>query len=183
MVRSYKRRSVVSRSLDLYNSTSSLLDIPNIDLPNPTSQTHQTEYFTMQPLKSYLFASALALPLLVSYTYAQADTPEVVFDCSVTPSVCTNMCWGAYCSNYEVSLEFDNPSTDTKNQRRTKAGCKPNPNRCSGGDPNGSCDEYPFASTSNADDVQQVTRCVPGSENSSKFKPCLQSLFYCTKHS
>lgn len=137
----------------------------------------------MQPLNSYLLASALALPLLVSYTYAQADTPEVVFDCSVTPSVCTNMCWGAYCSNYEVSLEFDNPSQDTKNQRRTKAGCKPNPNRCSGGDPNGSCDEYPFASTSNADDVQQVTRCVPGSENSSKFKPCLQSLFYCTNHS
>lgn len=137
----------------------------------------------MQPLNSYLLASVLALPLLVSYTCAQADTPEVVFDCSVTPSVCTNMCWGAYCSNYEVSLEFDNPSTATKNQRRTKAGCKPNPNRCSGGDPNGSCDEYPFASTSNADDVQQVTRCVPGSENSSKFKPYLQSLFFCTNHS
>lgn len=136
----------------------------------------------MKPLSSNLLASALALPLLVSYTYAQADTPEVVFDCSVTPSVCTNMCWGAYCSNYEVSLEFDNPSQDTKNQRRTKAGCKPNPNRCSGGNPNGSCDEYPFASTSNADDVQQVTRCVPGSENSSKSKhatPKIHDLTYC----
>ena len=134
----------------------------------------------MQPLNSYLLASALALPLLVSYTYAQL---VVVFDCSVTPSVCTNMYWGAYCSNYEVSLEFDNPSTHKKNQRRTKAGCKPNPNRCSGGNPNGSCDEYPFASTSNADDVQAVTRCVPSSENNSKFKPCLQSLFYCTNQS
>ena len=137
----------------------------------------------MQPLNSYLLASALALPLLVSYTYAQADTPEVVFDCAVTPSVCTNMCWGAYCSNYGVSLEFDNPSQATKDQRRTKAKCKPNPNRCSGGNPDGSCDEYPFASTSNADDVQQVTRCVPGSENSSRFKHCLQRSFYYINYS
>ena len=103
---------------------------------------------------------------------AQADTPPVVFDCSVTPNACTNMCWGAYCSNYEVSLEFDNPSEDTKKARRQKAGCLPNPNRCNppnnGNDPdNNSCDEYPFASTSNADNVQQTTRCIPGSENSS----------------
>lgn len=43
MVRSYKRRSVVSRSLDLYSSKYSLLDIHNIDLPYPTSQTYQTK--------------------------------------------------------------------------------------------------------------------------------------------
>ena len=103
---------------------------------------------------------------------AQGDIPDVVFDCSVTPSACTNMCWGAYCSGYEVSLNFDNPDQGTKNARRTKAGCKPNPNRCNppnnGNDPaNNSCDEYPFASTSNADDVQQSTRCIPESENRS----------------
>ena len=75
-------------------------------------------------------------------------------------------------SNYDVSLNFDNPSKDTKKARRTKACCLPNPNRCNppnnGNDPNNnSCDEYPFASTSNADDVQQTTRCIPGAENSS----------------
>ena len=116
--------------------------------------------------------AGLAIPLLISSINAQADIPEVVFDCSVTPYACTNMCWGAYCANYEVSLNFDNPTAATKTARRTKAGCKPNPNRCNppnnGNDPtNNSCDEYPFASTSNADDVQQVTRCVPSDDNNS----------------
>ena len=114
--------------------------------------------------------AGLALTLLTLKVSAQADIPEVVFDCSVTPKACTNMCWGAYCSNYEVNLNFDKPNNDKKNERRKKAGCKPNPNRCNKkNDPgNNSCDEYPFASTSNADDVQAVTRCVPPSDNNSK---------------
>ncbi|CAD6567528.1 MAG: hypothetical protein ASARMPRED_000883 [Alectoria sarmentosa] len=116
--------------------------------------------------------TGLATTLLLSSINAQ-ETPEVVFDCSVTPYACTNMCWGAYCSNYEVSLNFDAPSDATKTQRRKKAGCKPNPNRCNPpnnkNDPtNNSCDEYPFASTSNADDVQAVTRCIPAGDNNSQ---------------
>lgn len=132
----------------------------------------------------HFLAASLALTFLTTRVYAQADIPEVVFDCAITPSVCTNMCWGAYCSGYEVTLHFDNPSDDTKSARRTKAGCKPNPNRCNppnnANDPlNNSCDEYPFASTENADEVQQSTRCVPGSENSSKllhFPSCRMSV-------
>lgn len=114
---------------------------------------------------------ALAGASLLSQVAAQADTPEVVFDCSVTPGVCTNMCFGAYCRGYDVTLEYDKPSDATKTARRNKAGCTKS-NRCNSGtspDPDGpSCDEYPFASTSNADDVQAVNRCVPVAEQNSK---------------
>ena len=111
---------------------------------------------------------ALAGASFLSQVAAQA---EVVFDCSITPGVCTNMCFGAYCRGYEVALEYDKPSDATKTTRRNKAGCTKK-NRCSGGnspDPDGpSCDEYPFASTSNADEVQAVNRCVPVAEQNSK---------------
>ena len=121
-----------------------------------------------------MFAQSLIVALagasILSQVAAQADTPEVVFDCSVTPGVCTNMCFGAYCRGYDVTLNYDKPSDSTKTDRRNKAGCTKK-NRCSGGnspDPDGpSCDEYPFASTSNADDVQAVNRCVPVAEQNS----------------
>ena len=110
---------------------------------------------------------ALAGASILSQVAAQA---EVVFDCSVTPGVCTNMCFGAYCRGYDVALNYDKPSDSKKTDRRNKAGCTKN-NRCNGGnspDPDGpSCDEYPFASTSNADDVQAVNRCVPVAEQNS----------------
>ena len=115
--------------------------------------------------------AGLALTFFFSDVAAQEDTPEVVFDCSVTPGACTNMCWGAYCANYEVSLSYDKgASQSTKRARRKKAGCGSG-NRCgdSSPDPDGSsCDEYPFASTLEADNDQQVTRCIPPTENSSK---------------
>ena len=114
---------------------------------------------------------ALAGVSLLSQIAAQADTPEVVFDCSNTPGVCTNMCFGAYCRGYDVSLNYDKPTDAKKTTRRNNAGCTKK-SRCSGGnspDPEGpSCDEYPFASTSNADDVQAVNRCVPVAEQNSR---------------
>lgn len=115
---------------------------------------------------------ALAGASLMSHVTGQADTPEMVFDCNVTPGICTNMCFGAYCRGYDVSLNYDKPSGATKAARRNKAGCKSGSNRCTGGgspDPDGgSCDEYPFAATSNADDVQAVNRCVPNAEQHSQ---------------
>ena len=109
----------------------------------------------------------------LTYVTAQADTPEMVYNCDNTPGVCTNMCFGAYCRNFDVNLHYDKPSNATKTARRKKAGCGPK-NRCSGGgspDPEGpSCDEYPFASTSNADDVQAVNRCVPTAEQNSMLR-------------
>ena len=102
---------------------------------------------------------------------AQADIPQVIFDCSDTPGVCTTMCWGAFCSGFQVLLSYDKPSKATQKDRRNKAGCGQG-NRCKNNspDPDGtSCDEYPFASTAEADNVQQVNRCVPPSEQNSMF--------------
>lgn len=117
--------------------------------------------------------AGLSIYSLLNRVAAQPDIPEVVFDCSVTPGACTNMCWGAYCSGYEVSLSFDKPSKKVKRDRRAKAGCGKG-NRCGdqSPDPDGnSCDEYPFASVQEADNVQQVNRCIPGSEQDSAFLP------------
>lgn len=117
--------------------------------------------------------ACLSIYSLFSTVAAQPDIPEVVFDCSVTPGACTNMCWGAYCSGYEVSLSYDQASTPVKRARRAKAGCGRG-NRCGDQSPDpdgGSCDEYPFASVSEADDVQQVNRCIPSSEQDSAFFP------------
>ena len=100
-----------------------------------------------------------------------ANPPAVVFDCNVTPGACTNMCWGAFCSGYGEGLYYDKPNDATATARRNKAGCPSKGNRCcdDSPDPDGmSCDEYPFASTSNADQVQQVNRCIPPTENYSQ---------------
>ncbi|MCJ1266761.1 hypothetical protein MMC22_006646 [Lobaria immixta] len=114
--------------------------------------------------------AGLSIYSLLNRVAAQPDIPEVVFDCSVTPGACTNMCWGAYCSGYEVLLSFDKASKKVKRDRRAKAGCGKG-NRCGdqSPDPDGnSCDEYPFASVEEADKVQQVNRCIPGSEQDSQ---------------
>ena len=119
--------------------------------------------------------AGLAISSLLYFAAAQADTPEVVFDCSVTPGACTNMCWGAYCSGYEVAFHFDKPSDKIKRARRKKAGCGKG-NRCgdSSPDPEGnSCHEYPFASVEESDDVQQGNRCIPPAEQNSEFIPSL----------
>lgn len=116
--------------------------------------------------------AGLAISSLL-YTVTAQELPEIVFDCSVTPGACTNMCWGAYCSGYDVTLSYDKPSASIKRGRREKAGCGRG-NRCgdSSPDPDGSsCDEYPFASVEESDHVQQVNRCIPPSEQQSAFSP------------
>lgn len=82
---------------------------------------------------------------------------------------------GAYCTKgprFGVTLNWDRPDKTTKRRRRRSAGCAPNPNRCStkkGYPPGHSCDEYPFASTKEADQGGQVNRCVPAGQNSRVF--------------
>ncbi|KAI9818359.1 MAG: hypothetical protein M1826_001381 [Phylliscum demangeonii] len=92
--------------------------------------------------------------------------------CNEIPEICNTMCWGAYCTRpaFGTTLYYDKPSAATKSKRRTAAGCG-SANRCSviGNPPNPiaglNCDEYPFASTSNADRGGQVNRCVPKAQN------------------
>ncbi len=120
------------------------------------------------PLVTFL-KSFLAVHFINSV--AALNPPVLVFDCSVTPGACTTMCWGAFCAGFGEALSFDKPSQQIKDARRNKAGCGAG-NRCcdESPDPEGSsCDEYPFASSIEADHVQQVNRCIKPSENSSTF--------------
>ena len=53
--------------------------------------------------------------------------------------------------------------------RMVKARCNPSGNHCTEGLPDAnSCNEYSFATTKEADQVQQINRCVPQTENSCK---------------
>ncbi|KAK3701634.1 hypothetical protein LTR37_015385 [Vermiconidia calcicola] len=134
--------------------------------------------------KALLLGTLLPLASLAFPDHLEQRFPTVPnimeFDCSVIPEVCANMCYGAFCLNVGTGLILDNASSTLKRERRTAAGCAPNPNRCStknGAPPGINCDEYPFAST----DIQggtktRVNRCVPSGQNSiqggniSKFK-------------
>ncbi|KAI1651430.1 uncharacterized protein F4817DRAFT_311688 [Daldinia loculata] len=115
--------------------------------------------------------STIVLGLMVILSRA---TPPMTFDCANDmQDICDNMCWGAYCTHpaFGSTLEYDNyGGTGSREgsigKRRTNsAGCTPRPNRCSSV-PKKNCDEYPFASTSDADKGGQVTKCVVSGHNS-----------------
>ena len=94
------------------------------------------------------------------------------------------MCFGIKCLNMPSILTWDNPDKQERKSRRRAAGCT-SPNKCNKGQSGPghrgpgftSCDEYPFATTSEAGGAylgKQVTRCVPQNENNyrgSKFCP------------
>ncbi|KAF2766355.1 hypothetical protein EJ03DRAFT_354068 [Teratosphaeria nubilosa] len=99
--------------------------------------------------------------------------PGMIFNCADNlQDVCNNMCWGAYCTrpSFGATLNYDryggtgDCNSDVGKARVRSAGCLPIPNRCStnGGNPRAGedCDEYPFASTSDADKGGQVSKCV-----------------------
>ncbi|KAI0379782.1 hypothetical protein F5Y04DRAFT_282577 [Hypomontagnella monticulosa] len=126
--------------------------------------------------------SAIFLALVASFAHA---TPPMSFNCADgMQDICDNMCWGAYCTepSFGVTLNYDNygGSGDRKGSvgksRTDSAGCTPNPNRCSTkhNPPNPkageNCDEYPFASTKDADKGGQVTKCVISRHNSRQGK-------------
>ncbi|KAH7396062.1 deoxyribonuclease NucA/NucB-domain-containing protein [Cadophora sp. MPI-SDFR-AT-0126] len=113
------------------------------------------------------------ITLLASVVISQG--PVLTFKCQNIPEVCNNMCWGVHCTGgrFSATLTADNgASASVKAARRRAAGCLPNPNQCSNSAPgpnrgqNLNCDEYPFASTREADQGGQNIRCVPITENS-----------------
>ncbi|TDZ19771.1 hypothetical protein Cob_v007115 [Colletotrichum orbiculare MAFF 240422] len=120
------------------------------------------------------------LTLLAAVPRVAAAAPDVTFLCNRMPEVCTNMCWAVRCASpkFPTRLTWDNPNSQTEKDRRKSAGCGSN-NKCGvrgkgkpghRGGINNSCDEYPFASTSQSktSNGHQVSRCVPGSQNSSQ---------------
>ncbi|KAF7898074.1 hypothetical protein EAF00_004520 [Botryotinia globosa] len=84
--------------------------------------------------------------------------------------ICTNMCYGAFCAGIGESLQYDNPDSSTKRNRRKAAGCiASGGNRCSvkKGHASGfQCDEYPFASSIPSNGATtRLNRCVPAAQN------------------
>ncbi|KAJ5191045.1 uncharacterized protein N7498_010030 [Penicillium cinerascens] len=77
------------------------------------------------------------------------------------PDVCNNMCYGATCKSLPVQMYWDQPDSTTRKRRGRNAGCGTS-HTCSSGQ---QCDEYPYASTSTADQVTAVSRCVPRDQN------------------
>ncbi|RJE18464.1 hypothetical protein PHISCL_09208, partial [Aspergillus sclerotialis] len=86
----------------------------------------------------------------------------MIFDCS-KPKLN-----GVNCQGLPESLTWDQPGEPKQMKRARKAGCGEN-NRCSEknfGKPGWNCDEYPFRSVKQSDDVDQVNRCVLQGHNS-----------------
>ncbi|KAF2186618.1 hypothetical protein K469DRAFT_686999 [Zopfia rhizophila CBS 207.26] len=94
------------------------------------------------------------------------------------------MCWGVHCTSGKFSSALTLSRSNQAKRRRT-AGCTvpksaaSNPtgqNRCrvpgqtfgtrANGKPSHNCDEFPFASTAEADAGGQINRCVPEEQNS-----------------
>ncbi|KAG6007365.1 hypothetical protein E4U21_006069 [Claviceps maximensis] len=126
----------------------------------------------------------IAIPHLAVVLVA-ATPPDLTILCDQAPEICTNMCWAVRCADPSFSqfLTFDFPNRTTLGHRRRAACGSGRGGMCSADDGNGrggrrrrqqegyrgppytSCNEYPFASTSDAADAQHVvTRCVPASE-------------------
>ncbi|KAI0117632.1 hypothetical protein F4776DRAFT_666282 [Hypoxylon sp. NC0597] len=85
---------------------------------------------------------------------------------------CNTMCYGVNCKFHTNTYNFDAPTESTKSDRRKRAGCTngkgKNQNPCKDNKNGDSCDEFPFASTKDADTKQQFYRCVPAGDNSSQ---------------
>ncbi|KAJ6779448.1 hypothetical protein PWT90_05427 [Aphanocladium album] len=105
---------------------------------------------------------------------ALGSPPDITFLCDKTPQICTNMCWAIRCGepSFNSTLTFDWPSAETKDVRRSRGGCGVGHNPCGVSRtgpghrkaPFDSCHEYPPASTKEADDGPQVSRCVSTAE-------------------
>ncbi|KAI0806439.1 hypothetical protein GGR55DRAFT_680417 [Xylaria sp. FL0064] len=84
--------------------------------------------------------------------------------------ICTNMCYGAFCAGIGEGLQYDQPDSTTKRNRRKAAGCiASGGNRCStkkGYASGFQCDEYPFASSvPTGGSNTRLNRCVPAAQN------------------
>ncbi|KAI1084530.1 deoxyribonuclease NucA/NucB-domain-containing protein [Whalleya microplaca] len=84
--------------------------------------------------------------------------------------ICTNMCYGALCAGIGEGLQYDQPDSTTKRNRRKAAGCiASGGNRCSTKKGHASgfqCDEYPFASSVPTNGATtRLNRCVPADQN------------------
>lgn len=100
----------------------------------------------------------------------------LTLDCTTFPESCNNDCYGIFSAGLASALTWDQPTTSVVNQRRRGSGCtysKTGSSVCSSS--NGvapwnqygaSCDEYPYASTSQGGMAGATLRCITQSDNS-----------------
>lgn len=88
-------------------------------------------------------------------------------DCTNALDTCNNMCYAINCKGSPTLLTYDSNNAN-RGPRRTASGCNRTPctntHYSSFGN---SCDEYPFASTTQGG-TGAIMRCVDSSESSSK---------------
>jgi Deoxyribonuclease NucA/NucB len=89
------------------------------------------------------------------------------WDCTNSLATCNNACYAVYCKKFTSTLTYDSDQSN-RGPRRTASGCNKTPCTNTGYSAFGnSCDEYPFASTTQGG-AGAILRCVDASENSSK---------------
>jgi Deoxyribonuclease NucA/NucB len=89
------------------------------------------------------------------------------WDCTNSLATCNNACYAIYCKKFPSKLTYDSNQSN-RPPRRTASGCNKTPCTNTGYKAFGnSCDEYPFASTTQGG-KGAILRCVDASENSSK---------------
>ncbi|KAL9111438.1 MAG: hypothetical protein Q9227_004115 [Pyrenula ochraceoflavens] len=107
---------------------------------------------------------------------AAGDPPTLLLFSSLSsqflesPKLTLSITTGAYCAGIGDGLQYDQPSSSTKRNRRKAAGCiDSGGNRCStkkGHAAGFQCDEYPFASSVSAGGSStRLNRCVPAAQN------------------
>lgn len=103
----------------------------------------------------------------------------ITLDCTTFPESCNNDCYGIFSAGRPALLNWDKPTRSVLAMRRRRSGCtysKTGNSVCSktnGVKPwnqhgSGSCDEYPYASTSQGGQASTALRCVDQSDNSNE---------------
>ncbi|RYO78231.1 hypothetical protein DL766_001633 [Monosporascus sp. MC13-8B] len=136
------------------------------------------QFFSTPLIIAYKALLFIALTWITAAPHVAAAPSDNTFDCNRIPEICTNICWATRCASpkFSLALTNDNPSPAVATSRRNSAGCGSNSKctkngkgvgKCPG---HNSCDEHPFATTSQSKypNGHQVSRCVPNNQNSSQ---------------
>lgn len=91
--------------------------------------------FSFSSISLFTFTTiTTATPLIPPLSPRQATngphSPTIIWSCTANPqpsldipSVCANMCYGAYCRGYSTTLTWDNFANKSYAERKYNAGC------------------------------------------------------------
>ena len=105
--------------------------------------------------------------LIILITASVALAQDFEWDCTKSLGTCNNACFAVHCKGSAYKLNYDSNQAN-RGPRRTASGCNRTPcTHTHYGSFGNSCDEFPFASTTQGG-AGAILRCVDSSENSSK---------------